>query len=102
LPTIPNPPESIKLPVVPVLERIFPVIVIFVNVALDGVTLPIALGEENVFPFKNELFKFGITVVLETINGGVPVVIVLVMLPVTFRLVPVATPILGAIKVGLV
>jgi hypothetical protein len=82
---------------------IFPVLLDkLVNEPEFGVTFPIALGDENVFPFKNEEFKFGITVLLATTKGAVPFDTVLIKVPESVRLVPVATPILGVIKVGLV
>jgi hypothetical protein len=52
-----------------------------VNAPLPGELLPILPGFEKVAPFKVDALRFGTFVVLETINGGVPVEIVLFNCP---------------------
>jgi hypothetical protein len=44
-----------------------------VNAPVDATVDPIGPGLANVAPLKEEAFKFGIFVVDETTNGGVPV-----------------------------
>ena len=71
-----------------------------VNSPVEAVVEPIGPGLANVAPLREDAFKFGIFVVDDTTNGGVPVITVEVNWPVTERDVPVAAPITGVINVG--
>ena len=44
-----------------------------------GVVEPMAPGEFQVDPKSSPTFKLGTTVVLETVRGGVPVVVILII-----------------------
>jgi hypothetical protein len=90
---IPTPPETTSAPVVledesvVLLKVTTPLADKLVKEAELGVVLPIEVGLANVPPFRKDTFKFPTTVVLEIVNGAVPVANVLVIIPVVLIVV---------------
>ena len=96
-----NPEEAVNSP--PLVKVLL--VVNVVNTPVLAVILPIDPGLAKVAPFNKDAFKLATTVVLVTVNGAVPVLIVLVnVFPETFPLaeidVAVATPNTGVIRLG--
>ena len=93
-----RPAEAVNNPETPrVLEKVADV-----NAAVPAVVPPIAPGLAKVAPPNKLAFKLETNVVLDTVNGAVPVETVLINCPVTEILVPMATPRSGVTNTGLV
>jgi hypothetical protein len=103
-------PTVLVIPLLAVIRSpdvIVPVVVRLVKAPVFAVVAPIGPGLGNVFPEMELAFKCGTLVVLVTVNGGVPLITVLVIVdpeifPEAVKLVALAAPKIGVTSVGLV